>query len=255
MPRLERTLSVRGYEAGPSGIVPLSAFARYFEHLRWESAEDPAMDLARMFTNGHRMVVRAQQLQHDRPVGVGDVLRLFLWVGRIGRASMDLWHEARLDRSGELVARGLVTAVYLGQDHRPHPIPDDARTMVDAAGVSQLVAPPSARAPAGAWTCDVRVRPSDLDLFDHVNHAVYASYFDDARWLGSRDKVFGDRTALALRPPRALAIDYRREALADQPLEIVAWPLGDGPDQLGFELRRKGDGELLASARMLLSRP
>jgi acyl-CoA thioesterase FadM len=246
--RIVRNLAVRGYELGPSGTPSIATFARYFEHLRWESSSDPVMSLARLFTNGSRMVVRAQQIAVDGRVGVGDVLRLSLWVGRVGRTSMDLWHEARLASSEALVARGLVTAVYLGQDHRPCMIPDDIRAMVEPAGATTLVAPLTASAPQGAWHDELRVRPSDIDLFNHVNHAVYAAYFDDARVLALRQGVLPARA----RQTRAISIDYRREALAGQRLDVAVWMLPESAeDQVGAELRNKDDGEVVCSARLV----
>ncbi len=254
MPRLHRTLSVRGYELGPSGVVSLATFARYFEHLRWESSSDPSMDLARFFTNGYRMVVRSQRIELGQPVGVGVPMRLSLWVGRIGRASMDMWHEAHRDGDGALVARGVVTAVYLGHDRRPHPIPEDVRAMVEPADATAIIEPLDVPAPAGAWTSEFEVRPSDLDMFQHVNHAVYAAYYDDARWLGARQGAFGPRSRTVEHGmTRAMAIDYRREVLVGQRIEVAAWALDGGIDELGVELRRKDDGELLSSARLVMT--
>ncbi len=248
MQRIVRNIAVRGYELGPSGTPSIATFARYFEHLRWESSSDPVMSLARLFTNGSRMVVRAQQVAIERQVTVADVLRLSLWVGKIGRTSMDLWHEARLASSDTLVARGLVTAVYLGQDHRPCTIPDDIRAMVEPAGSATLVAPLTTTAPHDAWRDDLRVRPSDIDLFNHVNHAVYAAYFDDARELALRQGVLPP----GARQTRAMSIDYRREALAGQRLELAVWMLPeDTADQVGVQLRNKDDGDLVCSARLV----
>lgn len=249
MPRLERLLTSRGYEVGSSGQVTLDTFARYFEHLRWESAAEPSLDLARMFTNGHRMVVRAQQVQIDAAVGVGEQLRLKMWIGRIGRASMDIWHEAVLENTGRRAARGLVTAVYLGGDLRPSPVPDDFRAMIDDGDTAPIMVASGADAPSGAWSYELRVRPSDIDIFHHVNHANYAAFYEDARTVAARSDVFGPRNSIAFRPAVRMAIDYRREVLADDRLLIASWRDATDPLVFHFDMRRARDGERLSSAR------
>jgi len=76
------------------------------------------------------------------------------------------------------------------------------------------------------------VRPSDLDIFEHVNASTYLQFFEDARhlagssgeltWSDGKDRDV-DPCKLALTPHARASVSYHREALLGDSLEVVCW--------------------------------
>src|SRR5437868_15552169 len=72
-----------------------------------------------------------------------------------------------------------------------------------------------------------RIRFSDLDSYQHVSTAKYATYYVDHRMEGLRDSIGWDQKALATLPfmvwVRRLEIDYVRPVLGDQEITITSF--------------------------------
>ena len=252
MNRIARRIKTRGYELDTSMTVPPSTLLRYLEHMRWESAHDPAVCLGEMFRDGYRMVVRAQQLEIDEPPGLEQDLDVSLVLGHIGRASMDMHHDVVRVADGKLLARGVVTAVYLDPSGHPHAIPGKIRELVATTERLTLLPAPVDPAPTSAWARSFAVAPSDLDLFQHVNHARYLDYFNDTRLLAAAARGYGKASETAGRRLARAALDYRRQAVLGDELRIATWADTDGV--LAFEMQRASDGEVLARCRIEPSR-
>jgi acyl-CoA thioester hydrolase len=99
----------------------------------------------------------------------------------------------------------------------------------------------------------IEIRWSDLDVYGHVNNAIYLTYLEEARdeWLGGS---LGDRDQVWNWVLVHVEIDYRRElALADD-IAVAACRL----DRIGTssittkEEVRTLDGELAAEAKAVL---
>lgn len=72
-----------------------------------------------------------------------------------------------------------------------------------------------------------RIRFSDLDPYDHVSTANYATYFVDHRMAGLRDNVGWDLSKLRTLPfmmfVRKMEIDFLRPARGDQEITITSF--------------------------------
>jgi acyl-CoA thioester hydrolase len=99
----------------------------------------------------------------------------------------------------------------------------------------------------------VEIRWSDLDVYGHVNNAIYLTYLEEVRdeWLGDR---LGDPDEIWNWVLARVEIDYRRElALADD-VAVASCRL----DRVGNssvttrEEVRTADGELAAEAKAVL---
>ncbi len=283
----ETTFRTRGYEIDPDGLLRPALYLRYCEHARWEalSASD---ELDELFRDGRAMVVVAQKLALARDVGYPVALRVSFAVGRIGRTSLDFHQQVVLAETGDPVACARITAVHLGPDGRPAPVPELLRPaplpeLQRSAPLPELALPmplplePDAHTTQAAvgFSHELTVRPSDADLLGHVNHARHLDYLDDARRLGAAAGHEGLAGRL-----RAVAIDYHQEARPGDRLQATVWPLDDdGPAacdaprpvaagdpgascgtgaaesasrQLGGILRRADSGLLLTRARLQL---
>lgn len=237
---MQRRLRTRGYELDRRGKIPPATLLRYLEHLRWEAvAETPAV--ARTFEDGRRLVVVAQRLRVRRELTLAEELELELQVEKVGRTSLEFGHRIRALPAGEPIAEARVTAVQLGPDGRPAPIADAVRELERPSPLEAAFPSPLATAPlAGAWAHRFSVRPSDLDLLEHVNHANYLTYAEDARALAAA------AGALAAAPLRAVTLEYRRQAVLGDELEARVLAL-EGRE-VAFQLLR-GE-ELLCAGRI-----
>ncbi len=61
---------------------------------------------------------------------------------------------------------------------------------------------------------EIEIRWVDLDVYGHVNHAVFLTYLEEARdeWLG---RALGDPAAIWSYVVARVEIDYRRELVLD----------------------------------------
>ena len=247
MSRIVRRIRSRGYELDAQQRVSASTMLRYLEHMRWESAHDPQVNLGQMFEEGFRMVIRAQQLELTEPVGLEEELDISMELGHVGGASMDMLHEVFRVADGQSVARAVVTAVLLSPSFRPQRIPDEIRALVPPCE-RQVLVPPAEEPGSKVWSRRLEVMPSDLDLFRHVNHARYLDYFNDTRLLAARAGGYGSASEQAGGRLLRVSLDYRQEALVGNGITASTWLLGKSGDSLGFEMRR--DDAVLARCRI-----
>ncbi len=253
MKRLEYTFRVRGYELDRSNRLSLSNWLRYLEQLRWEHflAERPAFDL--LFSKKHQIVVVAQQLDAPMDIKLDTEIAASLWIGAVGNSSFTFNTQFTF-LSGSTAARGTVTVVYIDPNGKPKSLPDSFRetfapksSSIEKATFLSLEAP-SERAPESAWTSTIEVRPSDIDMLQHVNHAKYMDYFDDARELAIRAQGYGDCAPHLNQRIRQMVIEYRRQAVLGETLRVLTWVQDKPRGSLGFELQRSSDGEPLCRA-------
>jgi acyl-CoA thioester hydrolase len=102
----------------------------------------------------------------------------------------------------------------------------------------------------------LRVRPEDIDDYDHVNNAVYLAWLDRIAW--SHSAALGVPLALCLTLRRGMAaqrieIDYQRPALAGDVVLGATWIVSaDGRlrAERRFQIWRPADGRTLARARV-----
>ena len=97
------------------------------------------------------------------------------------------------------------------------------------------------------------VADADIDEYQHVNNAVYMTWFDRAAWDHSAQLGLPIGECLALDRGMAVVrsvIAYRRPALRGDRIEVATWLVpGTGPLRIGrrFQVRRAG-GATLARA-------
>jgi acyl-CoA thioester hydrolase len=99
----------------------------------------------------------------------------------------------------------------------------------------------------------VEIRWSDVDAYQHVNNAVYATYLEECRdeWVERALSEVGDSWDLVL---ARVAIDFRRELRLEDEEVVVSCTLvriGNSSVTLREEVRTR-DGELSAEAEAVL---
>jgi acyl-CoA thioester hydrolase len=99
----------------------------------------------------------------------------------------------------------------------------------------------------------IEIRWSDLDVYGHVNNAIYLTYLEEVRdeWLGGR---LGDPDEIWNWVLARVEIDYRRELTLSDDVAVASCCL----DRVGNssvttrEEVRTADGELAAEAKSVL---
>ncbi len=116
--------------------------------------------------------------------------------------------------------------------------------------------PPEERTAANAperFAIRIPVLPSDIDAHGHVNNVVYVRWVQEAataHWNARTSEA--ERASVAWVVLRH-EIDYRRAAFPGDTVSALTWvgPASRHAYERNTELRRVGDGELLARARTL----
>ncbi len=241
----------RGDELGSQATVPPVHLLQWFEHGRWEATLLTGTGMDELFGDGRIAVVRSQRGAFFRSVGLGEPVVLSVGLGRVGNSSLEivqsLW-TAPTDttQAPERIAFLSIAAVALGADRRPRPVPQAVRSLAREQPAEPALAGlefVAVEQPDFVWT--IEVRPSEIDVFSHVNHACYAQWADDARQL--RDRARG----LASRPLARMAVDYQRETLLGERVEVRLQGLG--PGDVAAEVR-VGD-QVRARARLQTGDP
>jgi acyl-CoA thioesterase FadM len=234
----------RGYEVSARGYIGAAQLLRYFEHIRWRtiahSTALPAREFMRMG------VIRAQRIEIFEETGFDVELELSMWLGRVGKTSLDFSHQMTRVSDGVVLARSTATVVTLDADRRPASVDPAAHDYVlerDAARMERL----DGDIPEAAWEQPIVVRPSDEDLQGHVNHARYADYVEDSRLVCAQAGGYGPGSFDG--PARSLTLSYEGEARTGDPLRIRTYLSTARPGSIDFALV-KDDGRITTRARV-----
>ena len=251
---IERTFRTRGYECDATRTVPLPVVFSYLEHVRWEWIQLPELGLAPLLHQGYFFVVQRQTAEIVRRVGMSTDIQVRGAFKRVGRSQAIVRQVVIRKSDGALLVDAQVVGCWLGPNRKLARIPNETREVGGRDNVDELVcarahevepavggveasliAPPEIVyqplgldlplpkvIPEDAIESRVVVRPSDLDIFDHVNASNWLRLVDDARVLAARS---GHLSPLALNPSRRAAIDHPREACLGDELTIHTWPV------------------------------
>jgi acyl-CoA thioesterase FadM len=244
-------LIVRGYECGPDRIVGIPRILSYFEHCRWEWILRPELGLVDGLHSGHFFVVHRQVVARTRTFGIDTRATVRASLRSVGRVQCRVEQDLVRD-DGVLLAKASIVAVWLGPTGRMTRIPDATRDAVTdepmhaqrgeaTAGVAASFLSPDEHeeplvleelvqrdVPEHATRRSMVVRPSDCDMFGHVNGSHYVRFAEDA-----------------LFPAQRLDVEYRGQAVAHDEVVVRTWApeAPTAPGQRAFALQR-GDETL-----------
>ncbi len=98
------------------------------------------------------------------------------------------------------------------------------------------------------YTHEVEVQFRDLDTRRHVNHVVYASYFEQAKGRFYHD-VIGRSLVDVPTVVRTLEVDYRAPVEADRTVTVELGPVAVGGSSLTIEYELRTEGAVAATGR------
>ena len=279
MPLFSRTITTRGYEPDRHATVPVQRYLNYLEWLRWEFIQDPETGLCEGLRSGHFPVVRSQRFELIQRVGMGRELTLWAKVTKVGRSTVTLEHHVVAVDDGTLVAHAIVEGLWLGPSRRLVRIPDSFRDLAkghanceppdfelpspvrnqddgplihtspspcvfERRGLDLTLGEP----PESTFESERIIRPSDIDIFSHVNAATYVDMFEDALYHAYKKGGLGIELNHRPGPVNRLMIQYDRESVLDECVVAHCWQAF--PGSYGFELRRASDQAVLCRATL-----
>ena len=254
------TVPIRYDECDMYGHVNHASYLRYMQEAAFAASAAVGYDAARYEALNRAWLVRESDVEYLLPLRYGDTVDVKTWVADFRRVRSRRAYELRRSGNNALAARAMTDWIFIDRaTQRPVSIPQEVAVAYLPDGAPRDVparqpfpeAPPP---PPGIFRQQRRVQWSDVDPTQHVNNAVYLSYLEDCAvrdavsrgWPMHRMIEEGGFAIVA----RRYRIEYRRQALLDDELEIATW-ISDVKRVTAvrhYTIRRSGDDELVARA-------
>lgn len=230
-PRFTRRFRVRHYELDAFGQVNGVNLVRYMQEAAIEASTALGFSPEWYRQHGVGWVVRRLSMHSFAPALYGDEVTAATWLSGLRGVRSIREYDLSLGRDGRRVARGRAEWVYMNfQSGEPTRIPDawaDAFTLKDKPedlGIRLSNAQPTEN--ARRYTSRRRVEFHELDTVQHVNHAVYLQWIDEAFRDALRSAGCAPEQTL-LDGWRAIQsgheIQYFAGAVEQENIEIVSW--------------------------------
>jgi len=215
-----RTFRVRWSEVNASGQVDLAGYLRYLVETAWDWGAASGLSMQQSKQLGLAWVIRETEISFYRPLFPGDIFDFRIWLMHWRRVRGTRGFELCLKGGGERIAQGVQQVVVLdGQTMRPTAPPE---ALMENFLIENPRRIPQGKLPKYQMTGDLfkmekQVEWRDLDTFEHVNNATYASHAENMmvralETLGWSPSVF---------KAQGLMIQLRRFHI--QHLSIATW--------------------------------
>jgi acyl-CoA thioesterase FadM len=253
-----RTFRVRWSEVKANGWVDLAGYLRYLVETAWDWGAANGLSMQQSEQLGLAWAIRETEITIYRPLFSGDIFEFAIWLMHWRRVRGTRGFELRSIDDDKLIAQGVQQVVTLdGQTMRPASPPEDlmGNFLIENPRLIPQEKLPQYQTNDHAFKMEREVEWRDLDTFEHVNNATYASYAENLMIRAFESKGWSPTDFKA----QDFAIQIRRFHI--QHLSIVTW--GDGLELTAnlvelkakggtwlVEMKRASDGE--AVARCLL---
>ena len=178
-----RTFRVRWGELDPSGTVGPANYLRYLSETAWDWGEAIGLGVSDSETLGMFWVIRETELRFLHPLRHNDVFGLTIWLANWQRVRGTRCFELKLKASGEVIAQGTQQVVCMDtKTGRPVSLTEDVidRFRLEDPPVFPSERFPKITAPVNPFVMQRQVESMDLDVYDHVNNAIYLDYATEA---------------------------------------------------------------------------
>lgn len=229
--RFTRRFRVRHYELDAAGQVGSVALVRYMQEAAIEASTALGFSPEWYSRQGAGWVVRRLAVCYFDPLAYGDEVEAATWIALMRGVRSVRDYDLTRVRDGARIARGRAEWVYVDmQTGQPTRVPDGWLEAFASKGrPEELIVRPSSLRPiadAHRYISRQRVQFHELDAVQHVNHAVYLewaeqAWFDALRAAGERPEGL---SASGWRARQAgHEIQYFASALDNETIETVSW--------------------------------
>ena len=228
-----------------AGRLPLNMVPQLIEvasfHLRDQS-------VGKLFANfskkGLLSVAKAQEIKvfpgfykHWKP---NDNLQIHCQLHDVGTKSFNLQFDIYDETRANILCRNIRSIVVCDLKMKPHPIPEKTLDILKSAAFhkERYFIPPAFKSKSDdTYKTSTIVKPSDLDVYYHVNQANYLGFMLDAAVSAARSGTYKSlKQDIAFASVDQITLDYSRELCLDESVEIETWEDNEQPMKVCFEM-------------------
>ena len=254
-----RRFRVRYYECGAHRQLSDVNYLRYMQEAAFDASANVGYDEDEYLKLGSYWLIRETEITFIKPLRSNDIVNVVTWVDDFRRVRSRRIYEFRLNPTNELAGKAVTDWAYLDRKTgRPMEIPNEmvAAFVEDGVEINSRQRPRFPKIknpPKESYFVQRKVEWRDIDTAQHVNNAVYLTYFEDcgiqvAKEYGWEMKHMQDMgIGIVARKHHIL---YRQPALLDDELEIATWLTDFQKSTLvrHYVLKRLSDNEILGQS-------
>ena len=178
-----RTFRVRWGELDPSGTVSPANYLRYLIETAWDWGT--AIGWGEKYSQNPDVfwVIRETEIRLRRPLHHNDVFDFTIWMVNWQRVRGTRCFELTRKDNGEVIAQGTQHIVYMDtKTGRPTNLPEEeiVKFRLEDPRVFPFERFPKIAAVENPFVTQRQVEWMDLDMYDHVNNAIYVNYAEEA---------------------------------------------------------------------------
>lgn len=231
MRQYTRRFRVRHYELDSFGHVNNAVYVNYMQEAAIEASTDAGFSPEWYGEQGTNWVIRRLCVRYLLPARYNDELEVTTWISEVRRATAT--REYMITRGGDRarIARARAQWVYLNSSTgRLSRIPPEIAAEFAPTGEEEELGIRIQKAEkteeAFRYRTRRRVQTFELDILQHVNHAVYLNwieqaYFDALRAAGHPVEATRREGWLALQGGHD--IEYFEPAFDNEEIEVTSW--------------------------------
>ncbi len=226
-----RRFRVRHYELDFLGHLNHANYVRFMQEAAIEASTEAGFSPQWYRDNGTGWVIRQLEIRYHAQVRYGEELEITTWVSDLKRVTSHREYQLTRVHDAALVARGRVNWVYLDlKTGAPQRIPEYFREAFQPSNELEELAIRITKAQptenAHRYRSKRRVQTSELDTMQHVHHAVYLNwieqaYFDAIRAAGHPIENLQPQGWTVMQGGHD--IEYFEPARDNDEIEIVSW--------------------------------
>jgi acyl-CoA thioester hydrolase len=226
-----RAFRVRHYELDSFGHVNNAVYVNYLQEAAIEASSDAGFTPLWYAEHNVGWVIRKLSIRYYLQASYGDELNVTTWISDIRRVSSTREYIIRRQIDGIPVVRARVQWVFVDRNSgQPARIPESFKlafsSMGDANELDIRWAKPQLIDCAHRYSNRRRVQTNELDTAQHVNHAAYLrwieqAYFDAIRAAGHPIETTRNSGWLVVQG--AHEIEYFAPAFDNDEIEVVSW--------------------------------
>lgn len=226
-----RTFRVRWGELDASGFVSPANYLRYLIETAWDWGLAIGWDANYSQDPDVFWVIRETEIRFLRPLQHNEVFDFTIWLVNWQRVRGTRCFELTLKESDEIVAQGTQQVVYMdAKTGRPKNMPEEMINTfrLEDPRIFTIERFPKITETETAYRIQRKIESMDLDVYEHVNNAIYINYAEEIAAQDFASKGWSPmklaEASLAI-VPRRLHIQYLSMAVWGEMLNIFTHPL------------------------------
>ena len=178
-----RTFRVRWGELDSSGTVSPANYLRYLSETAWDWGDAVGLGVNDSQTLNLFWVIRETEIRFLRPLRHNDIFEFTIWLVNWQRVRGTRGFELKLKENSDVIAQGTQQVVSMdAKTGKPVSLPEDVidRFRHESPRVFPFERFPKIAPAETPHSTQRQVESMDLDVYEHVNNAIYIDYAEEA---------------------------------------------------------------------------